>query len=80
MNERALALETDLGKHYRLDESLFERLACPSDSSVRPVPISRLTLQRRMHPEIAEICREILYPYLEVRALRFLLTRNIPES
>ncbi|KAI1630197.1 hypothetical protein EDD37DRAFT_557542 [Exophiala viscosa] len=62
-NEQALSLETRTGSQYRLDESLLERLMLPRDPSVSAIPISQLNIQRRMHPDIANITR-ITYPYL----------------
>ena len=61
--EAALSLETRLGSEYRLDESLFERFMSPRDPSLKPMPISKLSIQRRMHPEIADLTR-LTYPYL----------------
>jgi len=37
----------------------------PSSAGIRPIASSRLNIQRRMHPEIADIMRATLYPYLE---------------
>ncbi|KAK5225217.1 hypothetical protein LTR47_009642 [Exophiala xenobiotica] len=62
-NEQMLTLETRVGMEYRLDESLLERLMLPRDPSASAVPVSQLNIQRRMHPEIANITR-ITYPYL----------------
>lgn len=64
--EQALSLETDVGKQYRLDESLFERLMFSTAPGLEPIPTSRLFLQRRMHPDIADISRATLYPFLKV--------------
>lgn len=36
----------------------------PSSAGTRPIASSRLNIQRRMHPEIADIMRATLYPYL----------------
>ncbi len=63
-NEQMLTLETRVGMEYRLDESLLERLMLPRDPSVSAMPVSHLNIQRRMHPEIANITR-ITYPYLK---------------
>lgn len=63
-NEQALSLETRTGLQYRLDESLLERLMMPRDPSVAAIPVSQLNIQRRMHPDIANIAR-ITYPYLK---------------
>lgn len=68
VNEPVLSLETKVGASYRLDESLMERMIAPS-SGIRPIDASRLDLQRRMHPEIADIMRATLYPFLQVRTL-----------
>ena len=62
----ALSLETELGALYRLDESLMERMMLPSTPGTEPIASSRLNIQRRMHPEIADLMRATLYPYLEV--------------
>lgn len=48
---------------FRLDESLFERLTT-SRGSKSALNMSRLNLQRRMHPEVSELVREISYPKL----------------
>lgn len=64
VNEQCLSLETLRGSKYRLDESLMERLMLPTATGVSPIPSSRLNIQRRMHPEIADIMRTTLYPYL----------------
>ena len=65
VNQSSLSLETPYGTKYRLDESLFERMVMPSDPSKQPLPVSRLDLQRRMHPEVAQLMRSTLYPYLK---------------
>ena len=64
VNEMALSMEHEAGRKYSLDESLFERLMFPSSDGAAPIPTSRLNIQRRMHPDIADISRAILYPYL----------------
>ena len=64
VNEQMLTLETTTGDHYRLDESLLERLMLPRDPQLSAVPASHLTMQRRMHPDISKIAR-ITYPYLQ---------------
>ncbi len=38
----------------------------PSTAGTEPIASSRLSIQRRMHPEIADIMRATLYPYLAV--------------
>ncbi|KAL9127763.1 MAG: hypothetical protein Q9217_003421 [Psora testacea] len=65
VNESSLSLESDVGSEYRLDESLMERLMFPSAPSMSPIPASCLNLQRRMHPQIADLMRATLYPYLK---------------
>ncbi|KAF9147227.1 hypothetical protein BG015_011158, partial [Linnemannia schmuckeri] len=57
-----LSSESSVGKKYNLDKSLFERLAA---SDTNPLPVSRLTIQRRMRPEISNLIRNIYYPYLK---------------
>ena len=68
VNETALSLESELGASYRLDESLMERLMLPTTPGVVPIPSSRLNIQRRMHPEIANLMRATLYPFLKDHA------------
>ena len=50
VNEKLLSVDSEWGKMYRLDESLFERLMFPTQDGVDPLPTSRLNVQRRMHP------------------------------
>lgn len=38
----------------------------PSTRGVRPIASSCLNLQRRMHPDIADLMRATLYPFLQV--------------
>ncbi|GKZ35274.1 hypothetical protein AbraIFM66950_005868, partial [Aspergillus brasiliensis] len=54
------------GEQYSLDQSLFERLVDPGEdgAGVR-IPFSTLETQRRMHPSIAQLVRDTLYPRLE---------------
>lgn len=66
VNQSALSLETTIGASYRLDESLMERMMVPSIPGVRPIASSCLDLQRRMHPDIADLMRATLYPFLQV--------------
>ena len=56
INTQALSAENS--PKYRLDESTFERLM------LEGVPMSRLTVQRRMHPDIADLSRAGDYAYL----------------
>ena len=65
VNEPALSVETEIGASYRLDESLMERMMIPSVKGINAIPSSRLNIQRRMHPDIADILRATLYPYLQ---------------
>ena len=41
----------------------------PSTPGIRPIVSSRLDLQRRMHPDIADLMRATLYPFLQVCGL-----------
>ena len=52
------------GEMYSLDVSLFERLVDPESQSSPKLPYSTLRTQRRMHPSIAQLIRETLYPRL----------------
>ncbi|EXJ56956.1 hypothetical protein A1O7_07300 [Cladophialophora yegresii CBS 114405] len=63
-NEQMLSLGSSVGRQYRLDESLLERLMMPQDVSAHSIPASHLSIQRRMHPQIADITR-LTYPYLK---------------
>ncbi|KAL8673878.1 MAG: hypothetical protein Q9168_001698 [Polycauliona sp. 1 TL-2023] len=65
VNQPSLSMETVYGTKYRLDESLFERMIMPPASGERPLPVSKLDLQRRMHPDVAQLLRATLYPYLK---------------
>ncbi|PYH91620.1 P-loop containing nucleoside triphosphate hydrolase protein [Aspergillus ellipticus CBS 707.79] len=53
------------GEQYSLDKSLFERLVDPDDESSVQIPFCTLETQRRMHPSIARLIRDTLYPRLE---------------
>ena len=66
-NEHSLSLESSVGREYRLDESLLERLMLPQYMSASVIPASHLNVQRRMHPDIANITR-LTYPYLKDHA------------
>lgn len=59
-----LSMESERGKRYGLDESLFERLANEEYSGAK-MPIAKLNVQRRMHPSIASLVRDTLYPHLQ---------------
>lgn len=52
------------GPKYNLDESLFERLANSHLKDGSQFPVAQLVHQRRMHPTIASLGRETLYPLL----------------
>jgi hypothetical protein len=52
------ALSAEYSPKYRLDESAFERMM------LQGFPVSRLTVQRRMHPDIADLSRAGDYDYL----------------
>lgn len=62
-----LSMESNQGRKYGLDESLFERLLREKYGEQRRLrfPVSRLDTQRRMHPSIANIVRQTLYPQLQ---------------
>ena len=57
-------MENPNGVKYSLNVSLFERLVRPVGPGLR-IPYSTLETQRRMHPSIAELVRQTLYPRLE---------------
>ena len=58
INELTLSSENQNGLPYSLDVSLHGRMQ-------ETIPSSRLTIQRRMHPDIAALSRATLYPFLE---------------
>ncbi|RDW78563.1 putative NF-X1 finger and helicase domain protein [Aspergillus mulundensis] len=53
------------GDRYSLDVSLFERLVDPRTAFGAGLPYSTLETQRRMHPSIASLIRDTLYPDLK---------------
>ncbi|EED17019.1 DNA-binding protein smubp-2, putative [Talaromyces stipitatus ATCC 10500] len=53
------------GERYSLDVSLFERLVEKDSAMGCSLPYSTLQTQRRMHPSIAQLVRETLYPQLQ---------------
>lgn len=59
-------METVTGRQFRLNESLFERMMSPKTPGASSLPTSSLAIQRRMHPEIANLVRLALYPRLKV--------------
>ena len=65
-NEQSLSIENVTGRSFRLNESLFERMMSPKTPGASGIPTSSLTVQRRMHPEIADLVRTTLYPELKV--------------
>ncbi|KAL8954165.1 MAG: hypothetical protein Q9222_000049 [Ikaeria aurantiellina] len=65
INQPDLSLETTFGLEYRLDESLFERMVMPQAPGVPVLAASKLSIQRRMHPDVADLMRATLYPFLE---------------
>ncbi|KAI4195063.1 MAG: hypothetical protein LQ346_003535 [Caloplaca aetnensis] len=65
VDQPCLSLETTQGSKYRLDESLFERMAMPRAPGAQSLPVSKLNLQRRMHPDVADLMRATLYPFLQ---------------
>lgn len=52
INSYSLSIESDSGKKYRLDESMFEQLI-----SQNLLPVVRLNVQRRMREDIADLLR-----------------------
>ncbi|KAH7409766.1 hypothetical protein DE146DRAFT_774768 [Phaeosphaeria sp. MPI-PUGE-AT-0046c] len=60
-----LSSESRGGCQYALDISLFERLVKPQDMFSKPLPLSTLEVQRRMHPSISRLVRETQYPFLK---------------
>ncbi|KAF9905573.1 hypothetical protein EC991_001534 [Linnemannia zychae] len=57
-----LSSQSSSSKKYNLDMSLFERL---TTSKVNRLPVSSLTIQHRMRPEISSLIRNTFYPSLE---------------
>ena len=53
------------GEKYSLDVSLFERLVEPQGDRGFRLPVTMLKIQRRMHPWIAQLIRDTLYPTLQ---------------
>ena len=66
--------ESNQGKRYQLDRSLFECLAKHESGGPR-FPITQLNIQRRMRPEISRLVRDTLYP----RLLDHPDTQNLPD-
>ncbi|KAI5305889.1 hypothetical protein KEM56_002975 [Ascosphaera pollenicola] len=59
----SLAMESNQGKLFQLDRSQFERLTL-GEPGLSPFPLSELSVQRRMRPEISTLVRSTLYPQL----------------
>ncbi|KAL9592854.1 MAG: hypothetical protein Q9179_006303 [Wetmoreana sp. 5 TL-2023] len=57
--------ENPNGEKYSLDVSLFERLVQPKGDWGIRIPFGILEIQRRMHPSIAQLVRDTLYPNLQ---------------
>ena len=57
--------ESPSGEKYSLDVSLFERLVKAQGDRGFQLPVSMLEVQRRMHPSIAQLIRDTLYPTLQ---------------
>ncbi|XHG08721.1 hypothetical protein AWENTII_011814 [Aspergillus wentii] len=81
------------GEQYSLDVSLFERLVESKNPMGSGLPFSTLETQRRMHPSIAQLVRDTLYPQLSddpsvseypavvgMRKRLFWLDHRIPEG
>jgi AAA domain len=81
------------GERYSLDVSLFERLIESDSTMGSSLPYSTLQTQRRMHPSIAQLVRDTLYPQLQdassvheypgisgVRKRLFWLDHRVPEA
>ncbi|KIV98310.1 uncharacterized protein PV09_09844 [Verruconis gallopava] len=62
-NYDLFSIESNRGKRYQLDRSLFERLAGQSTGE-NQIPVTQLNIQRRMRPEISKLIRNTLYPRL----------------
>ncbi|KAJ5772191.1 hypothetical protein N7520_002720 [Penicillium odoratum] len=60
-----LSRESNEGKQYAMDRSLFERLVEPDDEVGVQIPFCTLETQRRMFPSISRLIRETLYPRLQ---------------
>ncbi|KAJ6114997.1 hypothetical protein N7486_000775, partial [Penicillium sp. IBT 16267x] len=60
-----LSRESNEGKQYSLDRSLFERLVEPDDEVGVQIPSCTLKTQRRMFPSISRLVRDTLYPRLQ---------------
>ncbi len=73
-NYDLFSIESNRGKRYQLDRSLFERLAGQSTGQHR-IPITQLNIQRRMRPEISRLVRDTLYPKL----VDHTDTKNLPS-
>jgi hypothetical protein len=64
ISKHELSMECDKPEKFGLDESLFERLVKEKFKGAK-MPIAKLYTQRRMHPSIAALVKDTLYPELE---------------
>ena len=64
INNFSLSLESARGQPYQLDRSQFERLAV-GQPGLPAVPVTQLSMQRRMRPDIARLIRNTVYPGLQ---------------
>lgn len=58
------SMETNVGKHYQLDRSLFERRVT-GEPGMKPLPVVQLNEQQRMPPEISALIRNNVYKDLQ---------------
>jgi DNA polymerase III delta prime subunit len=94
IHNHELSRENPLGgEKYSLDVSLFERLVDSESAMGSNLPFCTLETQRRMHPSIAQLVRDTLYPrlsddpsvadYPDVVGMRrrlFWLDHRVPEG
>lgn len=94
IHNHELSRENPLGgEKYSLDVSLFERLVDSESAMGSNLPFCTLETQRRMHPSIAQLVRDTLYPRLSddpsvadypdvvgTRRRLFWLDHRIPEG
>ncbi|KAK3486914.1 uncharacterized protein B0T23DRAFT_236859 [Neurospora hispaniola] len=63
-NSMQFSMETQVGKHYQLDRSLFERRVT-GEPGMKPLPVIQLNEQQRMPPEISALIRNNVYKDLQ---------------
>lgn len=63
--EYHMSRESIGGRDIKFDMSLFERLVIDQHSGGSNLPFSTLQVQRRMHPDIAELVKSTLYSRLQ---------------